>query len=201
MKGKLTTSAKIWGYLCITVNAILLIISSIALQEKEEAGIIISIIFCALLIIGYTILLNARKGGFYMICLCALTAVIINIINHNYLQAGFNFLNPIIAWVFIKESWNSWKREKQYKEENYYRKLGRKYKTWSIVNTCILSVTILPILGIIESNKAMKATTDDEYYFHIRKARFYNLCAYGIIIVISIIRGILVEGGIIPPST
>ena len=53
-----------------------------------------------------------------------------------------------------------------------FMKQGKKYKVWSIVNTCIFSVFILPILAIIESNKAQKVTTQEEYNKHIRRAVF-----------------------------
>ncbi|MDR1358995.1 MAG: hypothetical protein LBJ48_06570 [Coriobacteriales bacterium] len=65
----------------------------------------------------------------------------------------------------------------------YFRKHGRKYKIWSIVNTCLLFFTILPILAIIQSNKAQKATDKKTHDRHIKTALIFNLCTYVIFIL------------------
>ena len=81
--------------------------------------------------------------------------------------------------------------------EPVFKEMGKKYKTWSIVNTCIFSVFILPILAIIESNKAQKAANQEEYDGHIRRAVIYNICTYVLLIPFVIIMKILESNGLV----
>ena len=89
------------------------------------------------------------------------------------------------------------KNQKDDADVSVFMKQGKKYKVWSIVNTCIFSVFILPILAIIESNNAQKATTQEEYDKHIRRAVMYNICTYILMIPFMILMKFLESKGMV----
>lgn len=76
-------------------------------------------------------------------------------------------------------------------QAEYFYRHGRKFKIWSIVNTCMFFIFVLPIIGIVQSNKAQKAATAGEHQTHIRWAMFCNLATYGCLFLMALINGII----------
>ena len=105
----------------------------------------------------------------------------------------FGFLFFIIRYGLIHKKDNKIDENK----ELLFKKKAKKFKTWSIVNTCIFSVFILPILAIMESNKAQKSLSQNEYNQHIRRVVIYNICTYLLLIPFSIIMKTLESKGMI----
>ena len=203
---KHSTVAKIWIILCIVAN---IVIPQLSFELVENSQYVISLVFGALTATGYCILLAGKKTGYYIICVCAGITIIISIVFKYYAQAIFGIINPVITWFMIKAKWNVWaeidSKKKQVLEQNhidmkysdYFWMRGKKYKTWSIVNTCILFPLVLPILAIMESDKAQRASTEAEHEMHMKRARLYNILTYCVCFAISITRGLLVEFGVI----
>jgi len=72
---------------------------------------------------------------------------------------------------------------------------ARKFLVWSIINTILLGFFIFPIFAIVQSVRAQKSTTPEEYEKHKKLAKWFNIAPYGlyaVIILISIVFGLVV---------
>jgi hypothetical protein len=210
---KLSTSAVVWGWICLAANIAAGTLSVVYNMDKNDEIAIIGLFIGFLCAGGYALLLAGKKAGFFIICGTAILGAIFSIIARMYPQAVFCFLNPLITWFFIKGNWKSWheidvrkKTEKetyqqQYNEHfninSFFWKRGKKFKTWSIVNTCMFLPFVLPILAIIESNKAQKAQDKETHDRHIKKALIFNLCTYAMLIPFSVLMNYLESIGVV----
>jgi hypothetical protein len=66
--------------------------------------------------------------------------------------------------------------------DDYFSR-GRKYKIWSIVNTCCLFPMVTPIIAIGESKKAQCAQDEAAHKKHIKRALILNLIPTGLILI------------------
>ncbi len=70
-------------------------------------------------------------------------------------------------------------------------KRGRKYLVWSIINTVFLFIFVLPILAIIQSDKARKAQDKATHDRHIKRALFLNIATYPLFILFGTLAEVL----------
>lgn len=105
---RISAAGTVWSTVCLAANLALAIIGIIAVSSRRSgcnAAGIVAIVAAFVAVYGYAILLFACREGFYVICVAALAGVITNILTHNTVNAVFGFVNPVIAWFFIKSSW------------------------------------------------------------------------------------------------
>ena len=212
-KKKLSAAAIVWFSICIAANYASGILSAMLPEitgtstGKEELAII-PIMAAMTCVAGYIVLLTRQRVGFYIICGGVAIGMMLNLLAGYYIPAIAGLLNPMITWAVLKGNWNTWgeidterKRqrainrkarwESEQINQDFWRR-GKKYKIWSIVNTCIpyFILFVVPALAIGESSKAQKAKTKDQHDRHIKKALIFNLIPY-LFYVLILIAGLI----------
>ena len=101
-----TTGMKVWGIFCIVANAIVLLINFAFIKEDPMFGVLGMLGLVS--ITAHSLILNAKKAGFYILCA---EAVVVTLVNF-YFGVGTGFLGMLgaaahlaITWAIINKSW------------------------------------------------------------------------------------------------
>ncbi|MDR0626380.1 MAG: hypothetical protein LBG11_03830 [Bifidobacteriaceae bacterium] len=71
-------------------------------------------------------------------------------------------------------------------------------RAWSIVNCCLLAPTVVPLFALSQVSKAQRSLDEADFQRHRRNALIMNGICDGVIVAISIGRGLLVTAGVLP---
>lgn len=102
------TGAKVWLWLMLVVNA-LSCLGALALFAVIPALAIITLALEILMVVGVVLLLfGRRKLGYYLLCTCAVLAMISNIYwGTNIIRAvATAVVMPFVTYLVIKDQWN-----------------------------------------------------------------------------------------------
>jgi hypothetical protein len=107
-----SSGMKFWCVFCIIVN-IFAAIASFASIKLSLSGylysgtelFIISGVVSLVAVIGFSILINGKKSGFFVLCVCGGLIIVVNLIAGEYGQAFIGLFAPLITWSVIRNSW------------------------------------------------------------------------------------------------